>query len=260
NDEMETRKTTALTTVITGLRKFTNYSLQVLAFTKVGDGVLTTPSYCQTEEDVPGPPADLKVVVSSPQSLKVSWLQPVEPNGVLTKYNLYRRSMDGRTEVDNARQTISSQNTIFEVKSVQSHIEYQFWVTASTRIGEGQSSKVVSQVATPRVPARIISFGGVVVRPWRSTVSFNCEAVGAPKREWLRNDQILKIPPIAPLLYVTSATSSSVLLHWKAGNNGGASISGFTLNYKKEHGDIEEVHLSRHATSYELKPPNKSGH
>ncbi|XP_072391711.1 cell adhesion molecule Dscam2 isoform X1 [Diabrotica undecimpunctata] len=301
NDEMETRKTTALTTVITGLRKFTNYSLQVLAFTKVGDGVLTTPSYCQTEEDVPGPPADLKVVVSSPQSLKVSWLKPVEPNGVLTKYNLYRRSMDGRTEVDNARQTISSQNTIFEVKSVQSHIEYQFWVTASTRIGEGQSSKVVSQVATPRVPARIISFGGVVVRPWRSTVSFNCEAVGAPKREWLRNDQILKgganhniqlmdtgelilsklqigdvgnytchvdngqgtdriiyhlivqIPPIAPLLYVTSATSSSVLLHWKAGNNGGASISGFTLNYKKEHGDIEEVHLSRHATSYELK-------
>lgn len=48
---METRKTTALTTVITGLRKFTNYSLQVLAFTKVGDGILTNPAYCQTEED-----------------------------------------------------------------------------------------------------------------------------------------------------------------------------------------------------------------
>lgn len=48
---METRKTTALTTVITGLRKFTNYSLQVLAFTKVGDGVFTVPHYCQTEED-----------------------------------------------------------------------------------------------------------------------------------------------------------------------------------------------------------------
>lgn len=48
---METRKTTALTTVITGLKKFTNYSLQVLAFTKVGDGVLAPPTYCQTEED-----------------------------------------------------------------------------------------------------------------------------------------------------------------------------------------------------------------
>lgn len=51
NDDMETRKTTALTTVITGLKKFTNYSLQVLAFTKVGDGILTATTYCQTDED-----------------------------------------------------------------------------------------------------------------------------------------------------------------------------------------------------------------
>lgn len=50
-DEMETRKTTALTTVITGLKKFTNYSLQVLAYTKVGDGVFTLPIHCQTGED-----------------------------------------------------------------------------------------------------------------------------------------------------------------------------------------------------------------
>ncbi|KAJ8927237.1 hypothetical protein NQ314_020327, partial [Rhamnusium bicolor] len=294
NDEIETRKTTALTTVITGLRKFTNYSLQVLAFTKVGDGVFTVPSYCQTEEDVPGAPADIKVVVNSPQTIKVSWLPPLEPNGVIAKYNLYRRNMDGRQEVDNAKQTISSQHTIFEVKGIQSHIEYQFWVTASTRIGEGQSSKVVSQIASPRadnfviaVPARIISFGGVIVRPWRSSVAFNCESVGTPRREWLRNDQLLKlilsnlqlsdagnyscqvdngqgsdritynlvvqVPPSAPLLYVTSATSSSVLLHWKAGITGGAPISGFSLNYRKEHGNLDEIHLSRHATSFELK-------
>ncbi|XP_049818857.1 Down syndrome cell adhesion molecule-like protein Dscam2 isoform X3 [Aethina tumida] len=301
NDEMETRKTTGLTTVITGLRKFTNYSLQVLAFTKVGDGVFTTPTYCQTDEDVPGQPVDIKVVVSSPQSLKVSWLPPIDPNGIITKYNLYKRSMDGRKEVDHGKQTISSQHFNFDVKGVQSHIEYQFWVTASTRIGEGQSSRVVTQIATTRVPARIVSFGGVIVRPWRSSVSFSCEAVGSPRREWLRGEQILKggashnqqlldtgelilsnlqladsgnytcqvdngqgsdritynlivqVPPSAPLLYVTSATSSSVLLHWKAANNGGAPVSGFTLNYRKEHGDLDEVHLSRHATSYELK-------
>lgn len=58
--------------------------------------------------------------------------------------------MDGRQEVDNAKQTISSQHTVFEVKGIQSHIEYQFWVTASTKIGEGQSSKVVSQIPTSR--------------------------------------------------------------------------------------------------------------
>ncbi|XP_044271118.1 Down syndrome cell adhesion molecule-like protein Dscam2 isoform X3 [Tribolium madens] len=301
NDEMETRKTTALTTVITGLKKFTNYSLQVLAFTKVGDGVLAPPTYCQTEEDVPGSPADIKVAVSSAQSLKLSWLPPLEPNGIITKYNLYKRSLDGRQEVDNAKQTISSQHTSYEIKGIQAHIEYQFWVTASTRIGEGQSSKVVSQVATSRVPARIISFGGTVIRPWKTSVSFQCESVGNPKREWLRGEKLLKggananqqlldtgelilanlqlhdagnytcqvdnnqgsdkityhlvvqVPPTAPLLYVSSATSSSILLNWKIGNDGGAPISGFTLNYRKEHGDLDEVHLSRHAVSYELK-------
>ncbi|KAK9876828.1 hypothetical protein WA026_015065 [Henosepilachna vigintioctopunctata] len=301
NDEMETRKTTALTTVITGLRKFTNYSLQVLAYTKVGDGVLTAPAYCQTGEDVPGAPFDIKVVVSSPQSLKLSWLPPVEPNGILTKYSLYKKSMDGRNEVDHAKQTISSQNTDYDVKNVQPHIEYQFWITASTRIGEGPNSKVVTQVVSSRVPARIISFGGLMVRPWRSSVTLPCESVGSPRREWMHSDQILKgganhnqqlldtgeliisnlqksdtgnytcqvdngqgsdrityyllvqVSPAAPILYVTSATSSSVLLHWKSGSNGGAPISGYTLSYRKEHGNLDEVSLSRHASSYELK-------
>lgn len=149
--------------------------------------------------------------------------------------------------------------------------------------------------------ARIISFGGIVVRPWRGSVALSCVAVGSPKREWLRGEQILKgganhniqlldtgelilsnlqlsdsgnytcqvdnghgsdrvtynlvvqVPPVAPLLYVTSATSSSILLHWKAGNNGGAPISGYSLNFRKEHGNLDEIQLSRHAVSYELK-------
>lgn len=43
------------------------------------------------------------------------------------------------------------------------------------------------------VAARIISFGGNVVRPWRSTVTLNCESVGSPRREWLKGEQILKV-------------------------------------------------------------------
>lgn len=64
---------------------------------------------------------------------------------------------------------------------------------------------------------------------------------------------MVQVPPAAPILYVTSATSSSILLHWKPGNTGGAPISAYVLNYKKLHGDIEELQLSRHATSHELK-------
>ena len=50
-DSLETRKTSALSTVISGLRRFSNYTLRVLAYTKVGDGIFSSPVRCQTDED-----------------------------------------------------------------------------------------------------------------------------------------------------------------------------------------------------------------
>lgn len=49
--EIETRKTTALTTVLSGLKRYSNYSIQVLAYTRMGDGVMSNPTFCRTEED-----------------------------------------------------------------------------------------------------------------------------------------------------------------------------------------------------------------
>ncbi|XP_058796799.1 cell adhesion molecule Dscam2 [Phymastichus coffea] len=303
-DEMEVRKTSALTTVLTGLRKYTNYSIQVVAFTRVGDGQPTRTIYCHTEEDVPGSPADIKVVVSSPQALFISWLAPLEPNGLVTKYNLYTRVVDGREELNHGKRTLPAGDTYFEATGLQQHVEYQFWVTASTRVGEGQNSKVAAQVPTNRVPARITSFGGQLVRPWRGSVTLQCNAVGEPSsREWYksnleqvrtdssRNIQIMtngeivfsslqpqdsgnytcqvensqgsdrlhyqlivQVPPSAPVLYISSSTSSSILLHWKPGYNGGAPLTKYTLHYRTAaHGTLEEMQLSRRATSHELK-------
>lgn len=38
-------------TTLTGLNKYTNYSITALAFTDIGDGVRSDPIYCHTEED-----------------------------------------------------------------------------------------------------------------------------------------------------------------------------------------------------------------
>ncbi|XP_032309647.1 Down syndrome cell adhesion molecule-like protein Dscam2 isoform X1 [Drosophila ananassae] len=300
-DEVESRKTTALTMVLTGLRKYTNYSIQVLAHTRMGDGVLSKPLYCHSEEDVPEAPADIKVVVSSSQSLYISWLPPTEPNGVITKFSLYTRVVNGREELNNEKRSLPSQQAYYEAKGLHPHMEYQFWVTASTRVGEGKSSRVASQITTNRIPARIISFGGPVVRPWRSTVTLPCTAVGKPKRDWFKSDVVLRqggvhntqlldtgdliissleladggnyscqvdngigtdrlthilmvqVPPSAPTLYVTSATSSSILMHWKCGFTGNAPITGYTLFYRRGNGNTDEMQLSRHASSHELK-------
>lgn len=50
-DEQETKVTTSLKTTIQSLRKYTNYSISVLAFTSVGDGVRSPLVFCCTEED-----------------------------------------------------------------------------------------------------------------------------------------------------------------------------------------------------------------
>ncbi|XP_034940449.1 Down syndrome cell adhesion molecule-like protein Dscam2 isoform X4 [Chelonus insularis] len=301
-DEMEVRKTGSMTTTLVGLRKYTNYSIQVLAYTRVGDGVPSRIQYCRTTEDVPGSPADIKVVVSSPQALFISWLPPLEPNGEITKYNLYSRIMDGREELNHGKRVLPPTNTFFEVTGLQQRVEYQFWVTASTRVGEGQSSAVAAEMPKNHVAAKITSFGGHLVRPWRGTVTMACHAVGDPTRQWFkglleeintdsaRNIQILQtgelvisniqtqdggnytcqvenalgsdrlhysltvqVPPNAPVLYVTSSTSSSVLLHWKPGYNGGSPLTGYTLHYRTTHGSLDELQLPRRETNHELK-------
>ncbi|XP_050090141.1 Down syndrome cell adhesion molecule-like protein Dscam2 isoform X6 [Anopheles aquasalis] len=299
--EMETRKTTSLTVHLSNLRKFSNYSIQVLAYTRMGDGVISPPSFCHTDEDAPEAPADIKIAISSPSSLYVSWLPPKDPNGIITKYNLYMRAVNGREELNNDKRNLLAHQHHFEAKQLQSHTEYQFWVSASTRVGEGKSSRVVSQLTSNRVPAKIVSFGGLTIRPWKSSASLNCIAVGAPRREWFKGDTLLRagtqhniqlldsgeiivtmlqtsdtgnytcqvdngigtdrlthnllvqVPPGPPVLYVTSATSSSILLHWKIGSTGNAPITAFSLHYRRVHGNLEEMQLSRHATSHDLK-------
>ncbi|XP_052861471.1 cell adhesion molecule Dscam2 isoform X1 [Anopheles cruzii] len=299
--EMETRKTTSLTVHLSNLRKFSNYSIQVLAYTRMGDGVISPPSFCHTDEDAPEAPADIKIAISSPSSLYISWLPPKDPNGIITKYNLYMRAVNGREELNNDKRNLQAHQQHFEAKQLQSHTEYQFWVSASTRVGEGKSSRVVSQLTSNRVPAKIVSFGGLTIRPWKSSASLNCMAVGQPRREWFKGDTLLRpgtqhniqlldsgeiivtmlqtsdtgnytcqvdngigtdrlthnllvqVPPGPPVLYVTSATSSSILLHWKIGSTGNAPITAFSLHYRRIHGNLEEMQLSRHATSHDLK-------
>lgn len=249
----------------------------------------------------PEAPADIKVVVSSPQSLFVVWLPPAEPNGNVIKYSLYMRVVNGREELNHEKRNLGPQTLSYEAKSLQAHIEYQFWVTASTRVGEGKSSRVASAITANRVLAKIISFGGPIVRTWRSTVTLSCMAVGKPKRTWNKGDVELKqgyshnaqildsgdlmltnlqmvdngnytcqvensigtdhityqlivqVPPSSPVLYVTSATSSSILMHWKVTSNGNAPILGYVLHYRRSHGNLEELPISRHASSRELK-------
>lgn len=83
--------------------------------------------------------------------------------------------------------------------------------------------------------------------------NYTCQVDNGQGSDRISYNLIVQVSPASPILYVTSATSSSILLHWKPGNTGGSAVSGYTLNYKKMHGDLDELQLSRHSTSHELK-------
>ncbi len=70
---------------LTELRKYTLYGIQVLAFTRVGDGVASgaSPPLVRTFEDVPGPPSNVSFPDVSFTTARVIWAAPEEPNGII---------------------------------------------------------------------------------------------------------------------------------------------------------------------------------
>lgn len=67
-----------------------------------------------------------------------------------------------------------------ETQRLQELATYQFWVTASTKVGEGEKTSVVTVPPNNKVPARIVSFGRVINTPWKEDLVLSCRKVGLP--------------------------------------------------------------------------------
>lgn len=182
-DAGEIKRVTTTDTYLHTLRKYTNHSIQVLAFTNAGDGKRSAPIYCMTEEDVPSAPEKIKALAFSSDSVLVSWLPPLHPNGVITHYTVYYReagrlgkhssfTVPADKKVDN--------ELMFQVRSLMENQLYEFWVSATTGSGEGESTLVVGQGPNSRIPARIASFGRWVSVGAGRAVLLACTCVGAP--------------------------------------------------------------------------------
>ncbi|XP_025834462.1 Down syndrome cell adhesion molecule-like protein Dscam2 isoform X25 [Agrilus planipennis] len=189
----DTKITASSETILHGLKKYTNYSMQVLAYTSGGDGVRSNPIHCQTEQDVPEAPVAIKALVMSSTSILVSWKPPVEPNGIVEQYTVYVREA-GQAESDELNTdskprsqkivpNIRNQNLSYQAKDLDSKLKYEFWVTASTNIGEGQPSKSVIVAPSTRVPAKIASFDDSFTTTYKEDVTLPCLAVGVPQPE-----------------------------------------------------------------------------
>uniref|UniRef100_A0A8B9HWJ5 Down syndrome cell adhesion molecule b n=1 Tax=Astyanax mexicanus TaxID=7994 RepID=A0A8B9HWJ5_ASTMX len=169
------------------LEKYTNYSIQVLAFTRAGDGVRSEQIYTRTKEDVPGPPAGVKAAAASASVVFVSWLPPLKLNGIIRKYTVF---------CSNPYPTVISEfeaapDVYFRrVTNLNQNWKYSIWVVAVTAAGRGNASEIITVEPQAKAPARILTFSGTVTTPWMRDIVLPCKAVGDPPPavKWLKGN------------------------------------------------------------------------
>lgn len=68
----------------------------------------------------------------------------------------------------------------YEASGLETNKPYEFWVTASTNIGEGQQSKSIIAIPSDKVPAKIASFDDTFIATFKEDAKLPCLAVGSP--------------------------------------------------------------------------------
>nr|XP_017527742.2 phosphatidylinositol phosphatase PTPRQ [Manis javanica] len=135
--------TTYLTQNIKGLKKYTQYMVEVSASTLQGEGVRSAPISVLTEEDAPdSPPHDFSVEQLSGVTVKLSWQPPLEPNGIILYYTVY---VWNRSSL----KTLNVTETSLKFSDLDYNVEYSAYVTASTRFGDGKMRSNIINFRTP---------------------------------------------------------------------------------------------------------------
>jgi len=110
---MEMHSTTGISSVISGLKPYNNYTFQITPVNLAGAGKSSATVFCKTAQDgnlciivrkmqmllyfkteffsVPSSPEILSGWATSTQSVYITWSQPKMPNGLLSHYNIFFR-------------------------------------------------------------------------------------------------------------------------------------------------------------------------
>ncbi|XP_070270398.1 LOW QUALITY PROTEIN: protein sidekick-1 [Myotis yumanensis] len=180
--------------LLTGLRKFVLYELQVLAFTRIGNGVASAPLVLErTKDDAPGPPVRLVFPEVRLTSVRIVWQPPEEPNGIILgyqiAYRLARSSPHTFTTVE-----VGATVRQFTATELAPESAYTFRLSAKTRQGWGE--------------------------PLEATV------ITTEKRERPAPPRQLRVPQ-------AEVTARSLQLQWVPGSDGASPIRYFTAQVRE---------------------------
>ncbi|KAL6476951.1 hypothetical protein MHYP_G00154500 [Metynnis hypsauchen] len=206
---------------LTGLDKYVLYEIQVMAFTRIGDGVPSSPPILErTLDDVPGPSVGILFPEVRTNSVRLIWQPPAQPNGIILAYQItYRRnsSNSNSATVD----VLSPSARQYTATGLKPESVYVFRLTAQTRKGWGEAAEAL--VVTTEKRAR-------------------------PQ------------PPSRPVVPQDDVQARSVLLSWEPGSDGLSPVRYYTVQYKELPSNNWTVHsasVNHEASSYivdKLKP------
>ncbi|CAJ1080064.1 protein sidekick-2 isoform X2 [Xyrichtys novacula] len=128
---------------LTGLGKYVLYEIQVLAFTRIGDGRPSSPPILErTLDDVPGPPVGILFPEVRTTSVRLIWQSPSQPNGIILAYQItyHLNSTNSNTATVDVLNPSARQYT---VTSLKPESIYVFRITAQTRKGWGEAAEAL---------------------------------------------------------------------------------------------------------------------
>nr|XP_034986870.1 protein sidekick-1 isoform X3 [Zootoca vivipara] len=202
-----------LSILLAGLRKYVLYEIQVLAFTRIGDGIPSSPPVIErTKDDAPGSPVRMVFPEVKLTSVRIVWQPPEEPNGIILGYQIAYRLA---TSSPNKFTTVEVGSTVrqFVATDLLPESAYIFRASAKTRQGWGE--------------------------PLEATV------ITTEKRERPAPPRELKVPQ-------SEVTSRSLQLHWVPGSDGSSPVRYFTVQIKELPGGEWQTYsssISHEATS-----------
>uniref|UniRef100_A0A672MDJ3 Sidekick cell adhesion molecule 2 n=1 Tax=Sinocyclocheilus grahami TaxID=75366 RepID=A0A672MDJ3_SINGR len=178
---------------ITGLKKFTEYFTCVLCFTTPGDGPRSTPQCIRTHEDTPGPVGHLSFTEILDTSLKVSWKDPPEKNGILTGYRISWEEFNRtNTRVTHYLPNITQE---YRVTGLTALTTYTIQVAGMTAKGQGQlSSSTISSGVPPEMPGPPTNIAISNISPRSVTLQFKPGYDGKTSiSRWLVEAQVIGV-------------------------------------------------------------------
>uniref|UniRef100_A0A8C6MIQ1 Sidekick cell adhesion molecule 2 n=1 Tax=Nothobranchius furzeri TaxID=105023 RepID=A0A8C6MIQ1_NOTFU len=179
---------------LSGLGKYVLYEIQVLAFTRIGDGRSSSPHILErTLDDVPGPPVGILFPEVRTTSVRLIWQPPAQPNGIILAYQItYRRnsSSSNAATVD----VLSPSARQYTATGLKPETVYVFRLTAQTRKGWGEAAEAL--VVTTEKRAR-------------------------PQ------------PTSRPTVPQEEVQARRVLLSWEPGSDGLSPVRYYTVQYKE---------------------------